>query len=282
MVNIAFATKPAISNITTVRAILSFERPNQTSTITHLQDFQEEDADDESYALAEPEERSELQEIFGSVADLTVELFKISMLIRKATPRDRYLKATAHAKEPFDDRYDIAHVEQKFPKLARPDKARLKALLGKAITQRREFLRYARDHRHKLSAKQDPQAVEDARLNERRLELLKIDPQHKQNAGSLISGARSATTLATTNASTLLPSNLEDMEFMSNEEQSVTSFATSLGQNVENICVVALSHVSRGKFPFECPYCWQIVGLRHERSWRLVSQFLRCRDHLAY
>ena len=282
MVNIAFTTRPAISNIGAVRAILSSEQPNQTSTITYLQESQKENADDESYALAEPEERSEIQEIFGSVADLTVELFKISMLIRKATPRDRYLKATAHVKEPFDDRYDVAHVEQKFPKLARPDRARLKALLGKAITQRREFLRYARDHRYKLSVKQDPQIAEDARLEERKLDLFKTNQQRKQNAGSLISGARLATTLAPTNASTLLPLNLEDMEFTSDEEQSLTSFATSIGQNDEKLHVVALSQVSKGKFPFECSYCYQIVRLRHERSWRLVSRPSRYRDHFAY
>ena len=280
MVNITFVANFAISNIRTVRTILSSEKPNQTCTITYLQHFQNENANDESYASAEPEERSEVQEIFGSVADLSVELFKISMLIWKATPRDRYLKATAQAKEPFDDHYDIAHVEQKFPKLARPDKARLKALLGRAITQRREFLRYVRDHRQKLSIKHNSQIVE-ARLKEPRSELPNINQQWKQDTGSPISAARPATTLAPTNASTLLPSKLEDMGLTSDEEQSITSFATSIEQNDENIRIVALSHVSKGRFPFECSYCWQIVRTRHERSWKFVSWLSHYRDNLT-
>lgn len=53
--------------------------------------------------------QSELEELLGSCADTISSLFRSSALIRSATSRDRYAKATA-AGDPLSEHYDIEHV----------------------------------------------------------------------------------------------------------------------------------------------------------------------------
>lgn len=97
-------------------------------------------------------ETTELDEIFQSLADSISSLFKISLLIRSATPRDRYSKAATSVKQPFDDTFDISHVSHKHTKLEKKENQWLRNRLGQAITQRRQYLRYCRDHHDKLGA----------------------------------------------------------------------------------------------------------------------------------
>ena len=94
---------------------------------------------------------SELNEVFGTVKDMITSLMKLSMIIRDATPRDRYLKAITSTKSPFIDAFDILHVGHKYPKVDTDDRIWLKERLGKAITQRRQYLKYCRDHHSKFS-----------------------------------------------------------------------------------------------------------------------------------
>lgn len=101
------------------------------------------------------EEISEIQEIFESVNDAINNLFRFSILLRNNTNSDRYAKAMAAGSSPFNDQFDICHVDHKFPTLRLAGKEWLIERLGKAITQRRQFLRYAREHRDKASRDRD-------------------------------------------------------------------------------------------------------------------------------
>lgn len=96
------------------------------------------------------QEVTELGEIFQSLADSISSLFKISLLIRGATPRDRYAKAATSVKQPFDDSFDISHCGHKHPKLEKKENQWLRNRLGQAITQRRQYLKYCRDHHDRL------------------------------------------------------------------------------------------------------------------------------------
>jgi hypothetical protein len=88
-------------------------------------------ADDPLSPVSEP--LSEIYEIFLSIPETITSLFKLSMLIRNNSSRDQYVKALVSAsKAPFDDRFDIDRVGNKFPRLYRNDKAWLRVRLGKA------------------------------------------------------------------------------------------------------------------------------------------------------
>jgi len=73
-------------------------------------------------------------------------LLRISILIRKATPRDRFAKALDGRDSPFIDQFDINYVGERFPKLGNPKSRWLCECLGRGITKCQHFLRYTRDH----------------------------------------------------------------------------------------------------------------------------------------
>lgn len=95
------------------------------------------------------ESSDELSELNLSVGDIITSLFKVSMLVKKATTRDRYAKAASAKEAAFLTEFDTRHVADKYPKLR--TQPWLLERLGKAITQRRQFLRYCRNHKHRIA-----------------------------------------------------------------------------------------------------------------------------------
>lgn len=229
---------------------------------------------------------SEIDEIFAIVKNSITILMRTSIIIRNATPRDRYIKAQSSTNNPFIDSFDIAHVGHKFPKVDSNDQEWLKRRLGKAITQRRQFLKYCREHHNKFS-----QSTEQEQSN---VEVLsKRKDGHGDLAfsrdGNLVSASREEvgtmrsvpiSALAPTDASTLQPSRLEviggvvedDMQD-TQDDYSRTSYATSIhdGDSSENkLHPPSLRDIS-SVFPFECPYCWMPQNNVNEKLWRYIT-----------
>lgn len=216
--------------------------------------------------------QTEFSEIFGIVKDSITSLMQTSIIIRNATPRDRYLKAQSSAKNPFLEFFDIAHVGNKFPKIDSEGREWLKRRLGKAITQRRQYLKYCREHHDKFS-----QGVQDLEISSESRDTfhdIAPEPKSEYEGGTVKSAPASA--LAPTDASTLHPSRLEmirgmvrgDTEDMS-DSYSQTSYATSVHDDASQskIYVPSLKDITR-TFPFECPYCWTLQEITTEKSWR--------------
>ena len=221
---------------------------------------------------------SELNEIFDTVKDVITSLMKLSMIIRAATPRDRYLKAITSTKSPFTDTFDILHVGHKYPKVDTDDRRWLKERLGKAITQRRQYLKYCRDHHGKFN--QDPAPILTSTPQNQDEHGLQIDIAYpRTQAGTVKSVPNSA--MAPTDASTLQPSQIRqsvDKLAITNKDddddhRSQTSYATSVqdddsGTHLKPPRLQEITQMS----PFECPYCWEIQDIKTERSWRSVSR----------
>ncbi|SLM36315.1 hypothetical protein LPUS_05843 [Lasallia pustulata] len=255
-------------------AIASGERRNRLgSSLNHDED---DKPPDNCYAYGQEtivdQQRSEFQELFESIGETITSLFKMSMMIRNATPRDRYHKAANALKEPFDDRYDIDHVGHKFPRLATEDSEWLKIRLGKAITQRRHYIRYCREHRDRLSREPKPGLTNYNPANsERQAKIMDLaNAESRPDLKAYTVAARLTGSIAPTSASTLVPANLETAEEASDEAQSQTSYATLVGVDdaSSRLHVVSLKKVTKGVYPFECPYCGEIQNIRQERSWR--------------
>ncbi|PMD16118.1 hypothetical protein NA56DRAFT_649723 [Hyaloscypha hepaticicola] len=177
---------------------------------------------------------SEIQELFQSIPETIAGLFKLSILIRNSSSRDRYAKALSSAsKASFNEQFDIDHVGNKFPRLYRDDRAWLRQRLGKAITQRRQYLRYCREHREKLSKiSETPNTIEA--LSEPKIgsTLLAVQGQQSEvvsDAQTVVS--RPTSTLAPTTASTVVPAKLDHLEKLEEQSEddnrSQTSYATS-------------------------------------------------------
>lgn len=215
---------------------------------------------------------SELHENCDIVKDVITSLMKTSIIIRDATPRDRYVKAATTTRQPFSDLFDIAHVGQKFPRLDVEGRQWLKERLGKAITQRREYLRYCREHHDKFLDLNSDKVSSSQMLPQVDSPLVKTGL--KDRAGTVRSLPASA--FASTEASTLQTHRLKPFKerFTAISEDlfdsnSHTSYATSVHDNEGEgkISPPSLKDIAT-TFPFECPYCWSLQEVKNEKAWR--------------
>lgn len=238
--------------------------------MAHVEETQD-DTDGPRVHSEEEEELSEIREIFGSIQDAINNLFRYSIIIRNNTNRDRYAKAAAAAiSSPFSNEFDIQHVRHKFPALQSKDHEWLIERLGKAITQRRQYLRYCRSHHDKTwqepSSKVGPDVI---RSNNEQ----KPQASMRPTPGSRSDFSKPTSTLAPTQASTLFLKAGQVIEEEGIEEsQSQTSYATSTDEESNNhaLRVIQLEDVSKGLSHFECPYCWQIQTCRNQKAWKYV------------
>lgn len=159
-----------IETLQDVLAILSGDQPNRTGSaadneIEYI--VSDNDGSDAASLLSdESQPKSELKEFLKSSGDTVTSLFKISVLIRSATTRDRYAKAATARGEPFDAHFDIDHVGHKFLRVHRTDW--LEKRLGKAITQRRQYLRYCRQHRERTGTEKKATEVDEYSIHRQR------------------------------------------------------------------------------------------------------------------
>jgi len=234
------------------------------------------DRDAASVSSDQSQPLSELEELLKSCSDTVTSLFRSSVLIRSATTRDRYAKAAAAQGKPFDPRFDVDHVEHKFPRLNQADW--LKKRLGIANTQRRQYLRYCREHRQRMgtekrSVEADGGATQDDRMTRKDGHQDSV----RQSSKSYVS-SRPPSTLAMTNASTLNVAALRSLDEISDEAQSQTSYATSLGADEDSVYlrVPTVPESAKSGLPFECHYCWTIQTVANSRTWKKhVFQDLR-------
>ncbi|KAL2067320.1 hypothetical protein VTL71DRAFT_1744 [Oculimacula yallundae] len=255
-----------------VHLIASHARENRTGALheskTSLSTENLDLGKDAELNGSEDEELSEIREIYASIEDAIGNLFRFSIIIRNNTNRDRYAKASAAAiTNPFNDQFDICHVEQKFPALGKSNDRWLIDRLGKAVTQRRQYLKYSRDHRDKIAS--EPQILGSE------IGLVRPPVASPQMPSTVLPIARSdyskpTSTLAPTQASTLMLTSGDVIETEIEENLSQTSYATSTDEESSNatITVIKLEEVSKGSKHFECPYCWQIQTARSQKAWK--------------
>lgn len=261
-----------------VITIASGERENRIGSPIP---FDSDLVDEDKAESAAPGPTSEIQELFQSIPETIASMFKLSILIRNSSSRDRYAKALAAAsKAPFDDHFDIDHVGNKFPLLYGDDKAWLRKRLGKAITQKRQYLHYCRAHHEKLSKiTEERNAIESTSKPETASTFLAVQgkqPVLHDDTQTVIS--RPTSTLAPTTASTVNAARLEAAAKLENliededDNRSQTSYATSVGEDdSENrLSVVRLEEVAGTAQSFECPYCWTILRISNQHAWRYV------------
>ena len=216
------------------------------------------------------EPQSEILELFGSCVDVVSCLLQLCAAIRKAGISDRYYKATVSRAEPFAELPDILHVGQKYPKLrATPW---LERRLARAITRRRQFLRYCKSHRDKLA---EGTLQEVQKPNAPKVEVREA-PSVENTTPSQISGVEVKANLplpsilASTKATTLaIPEEGLSPEVPHEHETETSSVSTSsagreLGEDDLHIPIIP-ADAAAGR-EFECPLCWTIQVFRRKMS----------------
>ncbi|KAF2241838.1 hypothetical protein BU26DRAFT_407990, partial [Trematosphaeria pertusa] len=184
------------------------------------------------------------------------------------SPRDRFAQSLASNHAPFDPAFDIHHVRHKFPLLDGEDQAWLAERLVKAITQRRQYLQYARDHRNKLS--KEPSDLWQPQDVSHEEHAFPASGQLKQLRTGKTKANRPESTLSATVASTLRLTDITMSQQDFQEDLSQTSYAQSIveGGTESRLELPRLSDVSKGAETFECPFCFTIQSIQKEGSWR--------------
>ncbi|KAG5659184.1 hypothetical protein KAF25_000386 [Fusarium avenaceum] len=212
--------------------------------LTQLQDIAEALADLSDMVRDTHKDRENLEQdisdeyliIFQVISGCIGSLFRIGILVRKSTTRDRFERALQESDLEFTPQFDIQHVHERHPK------TRLSGLavrLGSAITKRRQFIVYCRDHRLRLG---EESALEDE------------EAAHGERTSS--------------KATTFIAN--EELTDMQNEEDDTASFASAstITDSDHALQLPSLTSLSLDGQPFECPICFTLQTFQRDKSWR--------------
>lgn len=168
-------------------------------------------------------------------------LFRIGILVRKSTPRDRFERALQQSELAFPAECDTNYVEERYPKLASKDANWLASRLGVANAKRRQFIHYVR---------------------EATLEAEDMNPMADTSS--------KATTF-------VIPGNLSKpilQERSPIEEEddlvSLVSASTTFDNN-STLTLPSLSDLGPDGENFECPICFTLQSFKKEKSWKYVG-----------
>ncbi|KAK0942386.1 hypothetical protein LTR29_006150 [Friedmanniomyces endolithicus] len=225
-----------------------------------------------SSALARKE--NDIHEVCLIAGDVITSLLKVSVLLRSATTRDRYARAAAASEsQAFVPDFDIRHVKDEYPKVGK--RPWLAKRLGTAIAQRRQFLRYSKDHSEKIARESRVSAQPENTLS---LAITQIAPSINRTSRRGVLSTLGAPTIAETTASTVDVARLQgvmlrptqlDQDNTDAQSESLSYLSSQSSLAVEGkLQVVRLDTLSAARVPFECPYCHGIVSMRSQGAWK--------------
>ena len=261
----------------------SSDSDSDSSTNSSQSTVQSSNADSDPLVRRPP--WTELQQLQHSINTYISGLYRISVVIRKnRNPLDKVIKS-ANIDISSYEFYDQRHVLEKFP-FADPD---LITRLGKAVSQRRKYLKYRERHRQKLSLHPNvetpshaKQILEGAIARADQAASLTQGPEissHEQRISTVASTVKQpSSTLDSTAASTFLPMNPVVQELDHGDQISETATQTSHGSTSSvqqhTLTIPPPPQSSLEGLDFECPYCYTICRLvtvepwQQRREWR--------------
>lgn len=177
-------------------------------------------------------------------------LFRIAVIVRKSGTRDRFSKALQMSTTSFSVVHDIDYVRHKHPKLLQNGRSEFVVeRLGSAISKRRQFIAYCRDHNARLATNDELQAY-------------------------------APTELISSKATTFLPLNRDmaslglgkTVEFDDNDDDGDDAMSTMTASTATNALSILklprLADLSPNDEQFKCPICSTLTSFKSEKSWR--------------
>jgi hypothetical protein len=209
------------------------------------------------------ESTSELQELCTAISAAIANLMKLSMLIRESSKRDDYAKAASRYNT-WNPSADIGHVEEKYGTVkSGSDSAWLLERLGKAITRRRQFLTYRKEHHDKLTGDwgEDIDVV-------------------VETPDTIREGKKPAKSIAPTQATTFIPDMFTPEKegsdiagsFGSQTSYEATEFASEDGPTKLMVPPPPKWAFEGVPFeygePFQCPVCYTEQIVKNKNAWK--------------
>ncbi|KAI0454723.1 hypothetical protein F5B21DRAFT_524327 [Xylaria acuta] len=181
--------------------------------------------------------QSSLDMALADISHVVDCLLRLSVTIKNPAPHDQIMSRAGSETMAYYEQYDIRHVREKFTRIENG----LATRLGRAITNRRHFLKYREDHCARLSdgigdddglAGNGDQTTEGSPV-----------PRHLKDT---LDGS---------------PIGLDVRSLVSG-----TSYASSLG-NLDELTVPPIPKEYRAG-PFLCPFCYLMVEVDSENDWK--------------
>lgn len=185
--------------------------------------------------------------ILELISECISSLFRTGMLIRKAGHTDRFTRALQMSTSSFYSGFDIDYVREKHPKLKGSNAKELSERLGNAISKRRQFVQYSRDHKARLAYEDLGDVPEDYPTRTEQLSS-KATSLHPEKLPPDL----------------LLASACQDDE---DDLVSVISASTMSG-SVSTLKLPRLEDLAPNDTPFECPICFTLQNFQREKAWR--------------
>lgn len=198
---------------------------------------------------------SELAELSLSIDEGITSLFELSMIIRKKPEKDEYVKAALA--NSYDPTPDIVHVGDKYP-FARSRDAWLMERLGTAITRRRQYLRYRKDHQEKMEQIHEVKKDADGKT------VWSGEKASTYIHGDILGKSTPKTPMSSNLSSTGLGKRpqTEYADSSKGKDGALDLLRTPLlPKDVKGV------RVKYGEY-FECPYCWRPQNVRDKNEWK--------------
>jgi hypothetical protein len=236
--------------------------------------FTSSDAISITSAWREPE----IEQLRKSIKDILAHLYKLATFIRKSVPQDRLRRAAKINVDHFET-FDAAYVRDCFP--AAPEW--LQDRLAKAITRRRQRLIYDRKHHRKLSKPQisSKPPLQRASTDEgfgtgtiiARTTLAPTVTKFQTSLTHISPHAPPLSTVfGTSVASGFVPQALDNGNIPGDQEvlSEYTGRESSIAGPREVVHIPARPRGTDGEKldEFECPYCFCLQDIHHDRVWK--------------
>ncbi|KAL4746586.1 hypothetical protein BDW72DRAFT_184586, partial [Aspergillus terricola var. indicus] len=182
----------------------------------------------------ETDETTEVQQLYQNIVGIVNSLFQISMAVRRPADHDRLLNMKVK-NESFFEPWAYQHISHKYPDAESAVISRLSV----AMARQKAILKYRERHR--------------AKLEKGLFEYIETD----------------STKLSETVATEMAAENdqLQFLETASNSGLSQTSYASSLMATQGATSIPNPPKASKNRTPFECPYCFHIITIKHKKDW---------------
>ncbi|KAK1774783.1 hypothetical protein QBC45DRAFT_423960 [Copromyces sp. CBS 386.78] len=229
---------------------------------------------DEMDELLDDEPLDEADSLLQVISESLSSLFKAGILIRQpaSSTRDRFERAIRSPKYTLPEKWDIDYAQQKYPKLGR---GKLSKRMGRAITKRRQFIAYCRDHASRLAQTvvNHEEGGNDDDDNDRDTHYDDDDGESRV-ATSAVQSSKATTFVPKRN---LMQALQEQRELEQYENDPFDDDATSVYSNLSisttseemaSLKLPRLADLSPDDRPFECPICFTLQQFPSENAWR--------------
>ncbi|KAK4693134.1 hypothetical protein P7C71_g4208, partial [Lecanoromycetidae sp. Uapishka_2] len=220
------------------------------------------DSTDSTSGGSTPDFPGELKQISEDINEIITFLYELSMTIRNAVPRDRYMRM-ANMDISQSEEWDIRHVEEKFPQLKESSSFLIRRL-GKASSRRRQFFKYLEKDESRSSYNLPPMA---------QLDTTSVPSGENPGSGPNSTASGLSTTAMSVYESSALTAFIQNQEQTQDskfdDNSSETSSAT-LGDvsDKSELQMPPPPSESLDNKPFECPYCYEVLRVPSTLSWR--------------